>query len=480
MKTLSKIFFLVIFVAVVLVGCSGNTPNIPFLNSPTPTASNTPTPTNTSTPTPTATFTPTPTLTPTPTPIGGGSGKVLFEYERAGFESEFPDLEGKRNIFIADLDGGNLIPITNGLRGYNNTEDISPDKTKILVASFSDSDRRKDSKGTLYVLDINNIDAGPIEIVQGFSQRSYYPAAKWLNDTEFVYVGRGEQGEGIYRADIYGTPPIKINSLGRRPERIVAVDDERVYWTLGEYKDYYVRKGDYTAIWWSSLDGSEQGKLEFEGVQVEFFAYNYAFSPDGKWIAWFPSRPEEECNTLNKIRELSESGKLGEICKFLYLGELSNPDVVEKISLIPPDEAKEMVEHNLVYDNYYIAWDVDSSRIFLIHPEYRSFNDRYPNLPPELFYVEIASENHQLVYLDHNSLKSNAEVDPPGQYQPSYKYIPAKIVGFSSDGRQILVLKAKEKNVSMYIFIDLETMEITRELFTQLNIKGINNIHILP
>jgi len=63
-------------------------------------------PTQTSTPKPTATDTPTqtpsptPTIIPTPTQIGGGSGKLIFEYYKVAFEKSFPKLKGEVNILV--------------------------------------------------------------------------------------------------------------------------------------------------------------------------------------------------------------------------------------------------------------------------------------------------------------------------------------------------------------------------------------------
>jgi hypothetical protein len=71
------------------------------------------TPTQTFTPVPTSTQTPspTPTVIPTPTQIGGGSGKLIFEYYKVAFEKSFPDLKGEVNVFTSNVDGTDLTPI---------------------------------------------------------------------------------------------------------------------------------------------------------------------------------------------------------------------------------------------------------------------------------------------------------------------------------------------------------------------------------
>ena len=112
--------------------------------------------TATSKPTSTPTQTPSPTLTviPTPTQIGGGSGKFIFEYYKVAYEKAFPDLKGQLNVFISDLDGTHLTPITNGLQGFNYIESFSSDGNKVLVSSFSDSPH---PNGDLYLIDLSQI-----------------------------------------------------------------------------------------------------------------------------------------------------------------------------------------------------------------------------------------------------------------------------------------------------------------------------------
>ena len=124
-----KLFLLA---ALFLASCS------PSMKSPTPAQ----TPTQTFTPVPTATATqtpsPTPTIMPTPTQIGGGVGKLIFDLQKTDFAERFPDLQGDLNIFIANPDGTDLVPVTNGLMGSNFLESISPDGTKVLISSALD------------------------------------------------------------------------------------------------------------------------------------------------------------------------------------------------------------------------------------------------------------------------------------------------------------------------------------------------------
>ena len=473
MKTLPKALLLIIFATIALVGCSGETPNISFLNSPTPTASNTPTPTNTVTPSPTATatLTPTPTLTPTSTQIGGGSGKVIFGYAREGFESKFPDLEGDRNIFIADLDSGNLTPITNGLRGYNSIEALSPDGNKVLISSFTSWNRKNDARGILYLYDLNNINAEPIEIVQGFSQHTYSTAAAWTDDLRIIYIGKGEKGYGIYVANADGSDPQKIDTTTATPERIVGIDSRRVYWSTGVYREYAnehgSRKGDFYVIWWTNIDGSGQGKLESNGVQVEYFIGKMALSPDGNMIAWFPTDPdilEPNCDMIFGYESiyaelgLWESNDLVEAaskCTLLYVAKLDDIDNPIKIPPIPPRDPK--IEHFLYNNISKIAWSPDSSKIFLFDRGGRTHTEHYidteediEDYPPALYYVEPENASLQLVYLEGIMSLYNED--------PRFTIVPS----FSPDGRRVTATR-KEGDSRTIALVDLETIKLSNE-----------------
>src|SRR3972149_2980577 len=100
-------------------------------------APTTPAPTQTLVPEPTATQTAAPTNSPAPTQVGGASGRFIFTYQKDEFIASFPDLKGETNVFVANIDGTNLTPITRGLEGFNYLKAVSPDGTKALIASAS-------------------------------------------------------------------------------------------------------------------------------------------------------------------------------------------------------------------------------------------------------------------------------------------------------------------------------------------------------
>ncbi|HLO18586.1 MAG TPA: hypothetical protein VK206_27390, partial [Anaerolineales bacterium] len=144
--------------------------------------------TETSTPAPTATQipSPTPTIIPSPTQIGGSSGRLIFAYASAEFKNDFPELQGESNVFMANLDGSNQTPITDGLNGNNELAAVSPDGTRAIIHSWN----KKISD--LYLVDLNDLAAEPVRLVPDAT------AAKWLDNQRIIYIGQGEQDFGIY------------------------------------------------------------------------------------------------------------------------------------------------------------------------------------------------------------------------------------------------------------------------------------------
>jgi hypothetical protein len=257
-----------------------------------------PTSTLTFTPEPTATQTPlpTPTITPSPTQVGGGSGRLVFGLDKTQYANAFPDLKGVRNIFVANIDGTDLVPVTNGLKGYNYLESVSPDGTKALITtSPSEVSYERGPTTQLYVIDLTEPESEPVKLGGGINAKLEFSRgsgdtwgikrsiAKWVDEARIVYIGQGDENYGIYIVNIDGSHPKNIfsNSAGVTPSNILAIDRTRVYWG-SPAKDYFGNPA--VEVWWSSIDGTDQAKLESNGSQVKGQAL--AFSPDGKMIAW--------------------------------------------------------------------------------------------------------------------------------------------------------------------------------------------------
>ena len=255
--------------------------------------SNTPTltPTNTFTPIPTNTSTLTPTYTPSPTQIGGGSGKLIFELFDDDFANIFPDLDGARHVFTANIDGTNLTPVSIGLSGYNYLTDISPDGMNALIVSSS-SEPVSENDHILYLLNLNVANSVPMELAKLDEPDNFNRGhvAKWIDNNRLIYIGIGESGFGIYIINGDGTNQMKVYKpevLDEEltPYRTLFVNESRVYWTAAVSLS---GNSSEEHVWWSSIDGSEYGKLEYGGQQIikTHFWDSLAISPDGSKIAW--------------------------------------------------------------------------------------------------------------------------------------------------------------------------------------------------
>lgn len=279
----SMVLLFVLLMVLVISGC------VPV---PTPAPTSTPV-SSTFTPEPTATQTPlpTPTITPTPTRIGGGSGRFIFRYGKDEFLTAFPDLKGEANVFVANIDGTNLTPITNGLEGINCLMDVSPDGSKVLITSTSNFRSRE---ANLYLVNLDSPESEPIKLADGLP--NYYgenSSAKWINDAEIIYIGKGESGFGIYRINSDGTNLTNIykyNGDGNKPFEILALSGENVYWdTQRTTRLSSIAVSNKYYVWQSGLDGGERAPLEVNGKQLTFdnvFGPDLVFSPDGSKIAW--------------------------------------------------------------------------------------------------------------------------------------------------------------------------------------------------
>ena len=220
---------------------------------------------------------------------------MIFTYQKKEFSKYFPDLKGEMNVFSANVDGTNLTPVTNGLEGYNVLVAVSPDGTKTLVASSS---KQGAKTSNLYIINLISIDTQPVKLAEGLPNGVFgnNSAAKWIDNSNIVYIGQGKNGFGIYKTNIDGSDPIKIE--GNTPYDILAVSSTRVYW---EIQTDRVQNGNQHflsyRVWWTSLDGTERNQFKFHGKQVtlsNFLGKYIAFSPDGTRVAWVDAASPEK------------------------------------------------------------------------------------------------------------------------------------------------------------------------------------------
>ena len=152
---------IILLIAFLLSSCAPATNAVPTF-MPQSTETPTPSPTETQTPSPT------PTITPTPTQIGGGSGKLVFEYHKVAYEKAFPHLKGEINVFTSNWDGTDLTPVTDGPESFNTIESISPDGKMVLISSAPNYPGNVD----LYLFPLDMPYSGPIKIASGLPARA--------------------------------------------------------------------------------------------------------------------------------------------------------------------------------------------------------------------------------------------------------------------------------------------------------------------
>lgn len=487
--------------------------------APATTAVSTPTPqpTLTLTPSPTATQTPspTPTITPTPTQIGGGTGKFIFEYYKIAYEKDFPDLKGEVNIFTSNWDGSNLTPITNGLDGINYVAGISPDGNIALVASSSTFF----GKSALYLIHLDSGNSDPVKLTREVHGRPVF-----LDNARVVYIGKGSKGLGIYVSNFDGTEQTKIGSPADEFSTIVASDESRVYWKTSQnerFKDasgvLYMYGGAFQGLWWTNLDGSGQGKLESNGQQI--ISDQYAFSPDGKSIAWIPEGLEQGCSLLPSgfvawtpfIRWGSETrnaqkpssffhensphfGKTIDIdyiedyarqCFVLHVASLSDMDNDIKIPFIPPFDPNS--EDFYYHKTYSLFWSPDSSKILAYDgggaTQFMSIIG-FESYPLALYEIALKDTNPKLTLL---KIISNSPMAQRGSNSRPYVSESFTSFKFSPDGRQLLFVKwnpyANFYSAEVKI-LNLETMDFvddfTQKIIPDTQEKRVGEIFWLP
>jgi hypothetical protein len=365
-----------------------------FLASCAAPATSAPVPTQTSTPKPTATQTliptPTPTITPAPTQIGGGSGKLIFNYARiGGYEKSFPDIKGDWNVFTANWDGTDLTPITSGLNGENFFLDVSPDGRKIIVLSFF-LDNKPRSDGDLYVVYLDG-SLEPQKIASGLLDNEELNAI-WLNNDTISFIAKDQKtprGVFIIKSDGTGlrliSKKVKDQDGTILPYKLLGTTDAtRVYWEGCNDKGMYLSCNG--GIWWSNTDGSGESVFLLES---RFYEAGNVISPDGLKVVW------------NKPVHNPASD-----CCAIYVSSVSETD--------KPRRTLEKVGNN-----YQVIWFPDSSKALLFRPTSEHSGNIYPYTafilsPVDMTYKQI-------------------------EFPISKEVLPMMgIHDFSPDGRQIL------------------------------------------
>jgi len=187
------------------------------------------------------------------------------------------------------------------------------------------------------------------------------------------------------------------------------------------------------------------------------------FSPDGKRIAWIPSAPEPECDTVEKIMSFDRETKVA-TCDKIYVADLADMDNPLKISLAISSGAKPQLFEN-IGSKYYVYWSNDNRHIYL--------QSRGVQWAPELlFAMDLGSENPGLVWLEN--------LPALGQDSQVLGGKPSGLVGFSPDGRIGLLKVNTWEDTKETALIDMENMQVLNYILGDLNQDGISALHWLP
>ena len=461
---------IVLLVMVVLsTGCQP--PHAPLGSTIAPAQLATPSPSPVASPTPTSS--PKPTIVPTPTQVGGGSGKLIFELQKAGFQAAFPDLNGNWRVFTSNADGSDLEPVTDAIKGaYYLIEDVSPDGRLALISSYTNLS----SNGSLYLVHLDSKDSEPIKVSSGLPPTEADRVGGIFLDAEHIILaGSGPQGNGIYIVSYDGQDARKIATYTSGDPSIEAANDSQVYWSQIEqrgFKDssgYVYEHGGYKVLYWANLDGSAQGKLESGGREIipGFLFDHYAFSPDRKRLAWIPAEYEPGCTIgamdISNIRngnytswanrkapgfelapfhgqtiDMAFAEAYVKRCYILYVAALADLDNPMKIPLsLPP----ELIARNVWFGKEFeVRWSPDGQQLYLFNDGELSY---YATYQPILLAVNPADPHPILRSFEHELFRS----DLGGQMY---------LIGFSPDGRQLLALDRNTKSPSFPYIVDMD------------------------
>jgi hypothetical protein len=327
-------------------------------------------------------------------------------------------------------------------------KDVSPDGTKVLIYSTSNLYNKE---AILYLVNLNSLDSPPIKLASALP--NYYgknSGAKWIDDSRIVYIGQGERGYGIYKINADGTNQIYIGE-GYKPYEILAMDSTRIYWdtqVTTRLSSNSVNNKYY--VWWSNLDGTGQGHLEYNGKQIYFGNVggpNFAFSPDASKIAW------------NEMATPQYTPPYHNYLHIASISDINNPYTLEDAIGEP------------------IIWQPDSSKILVFNQGSVIFGSK--EISGEYYGVFEVPVNPELPVknLSLATDKMIAMLKIPG----GRRYATMVLYDISPDGRQILCkiyeIDAAGEFVGNLYFLNLETSALTEA-------KGfrseLDNIHWIP
>ncbi len=225
---------------------------------------------------------------PTPAPTEGVDRLVFHHTPYALFgpnANSSGEWRAYVNVFVANLDGTNLIALKDGPDEVNQLVGFSPDGRRVLIFSHPQwippegqhTTPESEQYGDLYVM---NVDGSNVVRLSGSFRKSYNPTAYWLADRErIVFIAVNEAGPGVFIINADGTGRVQLSGPDARPLWLMPSPDEtRIYWQGGMMDGDNILPGGYG---WTAMDGSETQPI-WENLGVA----NVALSPVGDRIAY--------------------------------------------------------------------------------------------------------------------------------------------------------------------------------------------------
>jgi Tol biopolymer transport system component len=240
-------------------------PTFSLIVDPAPTETDLPTQTFTPTSLPTdePTQTPAVTLTPSATPVGGGYGQVAFASQRTG----------RPQIYLINVDGNDLHPITNLPEGACQPS-WSPSGAKLVFTSPCQVNSDSYRESSLYLINADGSDLTPLSTAPG---GDFDPA--WSPDGKRIaFTSLRDGHKEIYTLDM-GT----FNATRLTVSTAADEENSQPAWSPFNNQIVFVKKRFGALQIWTMTDtGQNQEQVVRSGQTL--WDYSPVWTPDGQSI----------------------------------------------------------------------------------------------------------------------------------------------------------------------------------------------------